>query len=101
MTQNAIPLALVDLGNVQPGYQHYPKLITPAEDLVLPQAHLKWYDVRRDAAAIDDNVRLQAREFLLAETSSGRLNITGELGFVILHLCGESFFFLIVCTWRN
>src|SRR5438128_599716 len=23
------------------------------------------------------------------------------LGFVILHRCGESFYFLIVCTWRN
>ena len=25
----------------------------------------------------------------------------GELGFVILHRCGESFYFLLVCTWRN
>jgi hypothetical protein len=99
MAQSTIPLA--NLGNVPTEYQHYPKLITPAEDLILPQAHLKWYDVRRGEAAIDANVRLQAREFLRSETGSGRLNITGELGFAILHLCGESFFFLIVCTWRN
>ena len=25
----------------------------------------------------------------------------GELGFVVLHRCGESFYFLLVCTWRN
>jgi hypothetical protein len=33
--------------------------------------------------------------------AAGKLNIDGELGFVIHHLCGESFYFLIVCTWRN
>lgn len=26
---------------------------------------------------------------------------SGDLGFVIHHLCGESFYFLIVWTWRN
>jgi hypothetical protein len=99
MTENITPLSAV--GNVPLEYQHYPKLITPAQDLSLPQAYLKWYDVRRAEAAIDESVRIQARAFLRAETDSGRLSITGELGFVILHLCGESFFFLIVGTWRN
>ena len=27
--------------------------------------------------------------------------LAGELGFVILHRCGESFYFLLVSTWRN
>ena len=31
----------------------------------------------------------------------GRLGVAGDLGFVILHRCGEDFYFLLVCTWRN
>ena len=27
--------------------------------------------------------------------------ISGDWGFVILHRCGESFYFLLVSTWRN
>ena len=33
---------------------------------------------------------------------SGELDLRGDdVGFVILHRCGESFYFLIVSTWRN
>ena len=32
---------------------------------------------------------------------SGQLAFDGDLGFVILHRCGESFYFLIFSTWRN
>ena len=27
--------------------------------------------------------------------------LAGELGFVILHRCGESFYFLLIASWRN
>jgi hypothetical protein len=100
MTTNLARLSTI--GNITPAdYQHYPKLITPADDLALPDAHLKWYDVRRPEASMDSGLREQAREFVLAEAQAGRLQISGELGFVIHHLCGESFYFLIVCTWRH
>jgi hypothetical protein len=87
--------------NVPDSYEHYPKVIIPGDDLVVDQTHLKWYDIRREEALITEDVKREARAFLRAEIDGGRLNIPGELGFVILHLCGESFFFLIVCTWRN
>jgi hypothetical protein len=88
-------------GNVPDSYKHYPKRITPGDDLIAGGAHLKWYDIRRAEAVISDDMQGNAREFLRAEMDAGRLNLQGELGFVILHLCGESFFFLIVNTWRN
>lgn len=88
-------------GNVPESYTHYSKRITPGDDLNVADAQLKWYDIRRADAVISEGVKEDAREFLAAEAEAGRLNIQGELGFVILHLCGESFFFLIVNTWRS
>jgi len=87
--------------NVPDSYEHYPKLITPGDDLILDDAYLKWYDIRRADAAIRKSVQGEAREILRSEANAGRLSIQGELGFVILHLCGDSFFFLIVNTWRS
>ena len=42
-----------------------------------------------------------ARRNLRDAARAGALGRLGELGFVILHRCGESFYFLLVCTWRN
>lgn len=92
---------LAELGTIPADYQHIHKLITPADGLALPAAYLKWYEVRRADAEIPAELRADAREFLRAEAAAGGLNIDGELGFVVHHLCGESFYFLIVCTWRN
>ena len=88
-------------GNVPDSYKHYPKRITPGDDLIAGDAQFKWYDIRRAKAVIGDEVQRDARAFLRSEMDAGRLNLQGELGFVILHLCGESFFFLIVSTWRS
>lgn len=84
--------------NVPDSYKHYPKLITPNDDLILGDAHLKWYDIHRPESVISEAVQNEARDFL---RNDPELAIDGDLGFVILHLCGDSFFFLIVCTWRN
>ena len=92
---------LDQIDNVESGYRHVDKVIVPADDLALPAAHLKAYEVRREQAVIDDGVRAEGRAFLTEEVAAGRLAIAGELGFTILHLCGDSFYFLIVCTWRN
>lgn len=94
-------VSIADVGNVPAEYHHHPKTITPGDGLVLPEAHLKWYEVRHEDATVPDEVREGARAFLRTEAEAGRLQISGELGFAILHLCGESFYFLIVCTWRN
>jgi hypothetical protein len=88
-------------GNVPDSYKHYPKRITPGDDLIAGDAYLKWYDIRRAEAVISDSAQSDAHAFVEAEIEAGHLNLQRELGFVILHLCGESFFFLIVSTWRS
>ena len=46
-------------------------------------------------------IRALARRNLRDARRDGALGVLGELGFVILHRCGESFYFLLVCSWRN
>jgi hypothetical protein len=89
--------------SVNADYRHYDKEVValPAADLAPAAGRLKWYEVREADAVITDRQRAEARDFLLDEVAGGRLDIANELGFVIHHLCGESFYFLIVLTWRN
>lgn len=89
------------LGSVPRDYRHIEKEITPAEGIALPGAFLKWYDVVPADAPILPEVRDDARDFLDKEGKRGALSFEDELGFVILHRCGETFYFLLVCTWRN
>jgi hypothetical protein len=100
MTTTHLP-DLSAFGNLPGDYQHTAKLAVPGEGLALSDGYLKWYDVRPEQAMIPAEVRAQAREFLRSESDSGGLELNGDLGFVLLHLCGKSFYFLIVCTWRN
>lgn len=98
------PLDEVDLsalGTIPPDYRHVTKSITPGPGLALLQAYLKWYDVRQPDVEIPVELDAEGRDFLRAEVEAGRLAIDGELGFVICHRCGDSFSFLLVCTWRN
>ena len=88
-------------GNIPSDYKHIAKLAVPGEDVALRDGYLKWYDVRAQDAVIPDEVRAEARQFLHSESDAGRLRLDGDLGFVIFHLCGESFYFLIVLSWRN
>ncbi|MEV0678815.1 hypothetical protein AB0I60_20085 [Actinosynnema sp. NPDC050436] len=101
MTTNLDHLA--KLTSVDPDYRHYPKEVValPDHDLVLPDSHLKWYEVRKADAVVDPEVRAQGHRFLQDEVAAGRLALSGDLGFVVHHLCGESFHFVIACTWRN
>jgi hypothetical protein len=92
---------LTQFGNIPSDYVHRPKIALPGEDMALSDGYLKWYDVRPEEAEIPDAVRAEAREFLRTESEAGRLKLDGDLGFVVFHLCGESFYFLIVLTWRN
>ena len=87
-------------GSVPAEYEHVGKLAVPGEPLVAAGAALKWYDVHRDDAPTPAAVQREAREFLLAEAQAGSMAFDDELGFVELHRCSDSFYFLLVCTWR-
>ena len=92
--------AVEELG-VGPDYQHSSKLIRPEASLTLGDAVLKWYDIAPAEGPVPLAMRALARRNLRDGAKSGKLALSGELGFVILHRCGESFYFLLACTWRN
>lgn len=89
------------LGDVADDYVHIEKVAVPGDEFSLADTRLKWYDIRPADGRIDPAVGDEARNFLRTEHAAGRLLVGNDLGFVELHLCGTSFFFLIVCTWRN
>jgi hypothetical protein len=84
-------------GSVVDAYRHVAKLVTADEDMILPGAHLKWYDLRRADLELSDGERRQARDFLTSDSPP----FEDELGFVILHKCTPDFSFLLAQTWRN
>jgi len=87
------------LGNVVPeGYSYTEKLVTPGEDLSLPDLYLKWYEIRSPKVAISPAQVAESRAFVAAEAA--RLKIEGELGFVLLHRAG-TFLLLLLVTWRD
>jgi len=98
MPQQTTHLAQVlesDLG-VDPGYRHYPKRVTPGEPIELPGALLKWYGLHPEDRPIPEGLTRLAHARFTKTTLEAR-----GLGCVVLHRCGNDFYFLIVCTWRN
>ena len=90
---------LEQFGNVAPeGYRYYEKLVAARDDLSLPNAYLKWYDLYPADAEITAEQGADCRAFLAAETE--RLKFDHELGFVILHRAGQ-YLLLLLTTWRN
>jgi hypothetical protein len=77
-------------------YRHLPKNVTPGDILELPGVLLKWYAVHPQDRPVPDEIARLARACL----QKADLEAKG-FGFVILHLCGKNFYFLIVSTWRN
>jgi len=92
--------AVEELG-ARPDYQHSSKLIRPEASLTLGDAILKWYDIAPAEGPVPLAMRALARRNLRDGSKSGKLGLSDELGFVILHRCGESFYFLLLSTWRN
>jgi len=88
-------------GHVDPGYRHVSKLIQPAPELAVGDSLLKWYDIAPADARVPDDIRDLARAALSEAVTSGAIELSRDLGFAILHRCGESFYFLLVSTWRN
>lgn len=85
-----------DLG-VSLNYKHAPKRVTPSESIETNGAVLKWYHLSQEDRPVPDEIDRLARKFLARQTN---LEARG-LGFVILHRCGNGFYFLIVNTWRG
>ncbi len=81
---------------IDESYRHITKSVTPGESLELPEATVKWYEVYPQDRPVPDEIKRLARACLTTTS----LRIPG-LGFLLLHRCGQDFYFLIVCTWRN
>jgi hypothetical protein len=88
-------------GHVRPDYTHITKLIRPGPSLALGDSALKWYDIAPAEAPVPPGIRELARGGLREASKSGALALSEDIGFVILHRCGQSFYFLLVMTWRN
>jgi hypothetical protein len=84
-------------GAVAPGYRHSTKKIIPGSPVSVAGGLLKWYEIAPAGEPIPAEIGALAHEAL--EIAAPRLE--GELGFAILHRCGASFYFLLICTWRN
>ena len=91
---------LDELAEYPADWQHVEKRIHPGENLRLPDAYFKWYDIRTADQPATPEVGDEAREFLRTEAATGRLELRKEFGHVLLHRCGEKYF-MIVCVWRN
>jgi hypothetical protein len=87
--------------SAQAGYLHHTKAVTPALVLAVGDSWLKWYDIAPAERPVPAPIRALARGTLRGAVDSGAIELDAELGFVILHRCGESFYFLLVSTWRN
>jgi hypothetical protein len=88
-------------GRVGADYEHVAKVVRSGPLLVVDDTTLKWYEIATEAASVPSGVRELAYEAVCRGFRSGELELDGDLGFVILHRCGQSFYFLLVSTWRN
>lgn len=93
--------AILGAASVAPDYLHYDKEIVPRDLIALPGTLLKWYDVQLAEEPVPDEIQRLARAFLNEEAATPALDLRDQLGFAILHRCGEAFYFLIVSAWRN
>lgn len=82
-------------------YRHYEKTVYGHGVIQSTHNRLKWYDIARGRKPIDPEIRDLAQDFLARQTASVGLPAVQELGFVLLHKCGQNFYFLGLCTWRE
>jgi hypothetical protein len=87
--------------SVAADYAHAERFARAEPSLALGETMLKWYDIASDESPVPLAIRAVARRCLRDAFRAEELGTLGELGFVILHRCGEDFYFLLVCTWRN
>ena len=94
-------MTVLEQAGVGPDYRHSTKVVTPQERLTIQDTCLKWYEIAPAETPVPLAVRLVARRNLRDGSKAGTIPLTGDFGFVILHRCGESFYFLLVSTWCN
>jgi hypothetical protein len=87
--------------SVDPAYRHVDKISVPKQCLTVSGRWLKWYDISLPTLGVPGEIHAMARSFLARRAEEGALDHLGVSGFVILHRCGEHFYFLIVCSWRG
>lgn len=88
------------IGNiVDPAYLHYEKIVTPHGIMHPNNSRLKWYDIARKDGLVSESMRNSAREFINREAGLTGVPVENELGFILLHKCGDNFYFLMLCTW--
>ena len=95
MTQQLTKILKSDLGVAAP-YQHTPKQVAPGESIETSGAILKWYTLYPEGQPVPNKIESLARSYVAQHAVEAK-----GLGFVILHRCGNYFYFLIVNTWRG
>ena len=81
--------------DVAASYVHRDKFASPREGIAVRESQLKWSNIAPLDAPVPQEIEKLARDYLKD------VRVAGDLGFVILHRCGEAFYFLLVSTWRN
>ncbi len=81
---------------VDGAYRHTPKRIVACGPVEPDCAILKWYELAAEDEPVPDEIKRLARTFLTRTSLEAK-----GLGFVILHRCGNDFYFLLVSTWRG
>ena len=80
-------------------YRHVSKVIHSSAAVEAAGGMLKWYEIAEGDKPVPRSVAALARAAVQQAVTGDAL--AGELGFVILHRCGESFYFLLITSWRN
>jgi hypothetical protein len=87
-------MSLLPPSIVSPEYRHIEKWASPL-DVDGGLSRLKWYTVRERSQEVSSTVIREASEIV------ARLIDARDVGFVLIHLCGPDFVFLIVSRWRS
>jgi len=74
------------------------KYASPKGIFTLGRTRFKWYNLAEDPAVISPQDIINAKACI--ETADENFRDKDDLGFVIMHRCGESYL-LLVCTWRS
>lgn len=85
--------------HIQSDYHHVDKRVVPQAPHETNKGILKYYLIERAQEPISAEIAGKARAFVEVEVNSTLLD--SDYGFVIVHKCGLSFYFLLVSVWRG
>ncbi|SHG67657.1 hypothetical protein SAMN05421866_1189 [Chryseobacterium oranimense] len=78
---------------------NYPsKYASPKGIFTLGRTRFKWYNLAEDPAVISPQDIINAKTCI--ENADENFQDKDDLGFVIMHRCGENYL-LLICTWRS